>query len=70
MEYKTLHGKKASELSITQGIKVANMINLIKGKKNRDHAPKNPVLKARSVFNSKIQHILYTKGETAYSTLS
>ena len=70
IEYKTFHGRKASELSIAQKQKAVNMINLIEEKIDRVYTPENPVLKARSIFNGKVQYGLYTKEETVSSTLS
>ena len=46
------------------------MINLIEEKTNRGHTPENPVIKGRSVFNGRVQRGLYTKEETASSTVS
>ena len=70
MEYKTFHGRKASELNYDQKKKAANMINLIEEKINRGHTPENPVIKVRSVYNGRVQRGLYTKEETASPTLS
>ena len=70
MEYKTFHGRKASDLTYEQKKKAANMINLIEEKVNRGHTDENPVLKGRSVFNGRVQRGLYTKEETASPTVS
>ncbi len=65
MEYKTFHGKKASDLTMIEKRKAANMINMIEEKINRGHSEENPVIKGRSVFNGRVQRGLYTKEETA-----
>ena len=70
LEYKTFHGVKASELTAEQKKKAANMINLIEEKINRGHTDDNPVIKARSCYNGKVQRGLYTKEETASPTSS
>jgi len=70
MEYKTFHGRKASDLTYEQKKRAANMINLIEEKVNRGHTDENPVLKGRSVFNGRVQRGLYTKEETASPTVS
>ena len=70
IDYKTFHGRKASELSPEQKKKAANMINLIEEKVNRGHTADNPVIKARSCYNGKVQRGLYTKEETASPTVS
>ena len=68
VEYKTFHGRKATELLPEQKKKAANMINLIEEKVNRGHTEANPVLKARSCFNGKVQRGLYAKEDTASPT--
>ncbi len=70
MEYKTFHGKKASDLTMSEKRKAANMINMIEEKINRGHTEENPVIKGRSVFNGRVQRGLYTKEETASPTVS
>ena len=70
MDYEVFHGKNASKLSCHQKQKAANMINLIEEKINRGHTEKNPVIKARSVYNGKVQRGLYSKEETASPTVS
>lgn len=70
MDYKTFHGRKASELTPEQKKKAANMINLIEEKINRGHTAANPVIRARSCYNGKVQRGLYTKEETASPTVS
>jgi hypothetical protein len=70
LEYKTFHGRKASELTKEQKQKAARMINLIEEKINRGHTLENPVLRGRSCYNGKVQRGLYTKEETASPTLS
>ena len=70
LQYKTFHGRHASELTHAQKRKAANMINIIEEKINRGHTPDNPVIKARSVFNGRMQRGLYTKEETTSPTVS
>ena len=70
MEYKTFHGRKANELTREQKKGAANMINLIEEKINRGHTDDNPVIKARSCYNGRVQRGLYTKEETASPTSS
>ena len=70
LEYKTFHGVKADDLNAEQKKKAANMINLIEEKINRGHTEDNPVIKARSCYNGKVQRGLYTKEETASPTSS
>ena len=70
MEYETFHGRKADDLSYEQKKSAANMINLIEEKINRGHTPENPVIRARSCFNGRVQRGLYTKEETAAPTVS
>ena len=70
LEYKTFHGRKANELTAEQKKKAANMINLIEEKINRGHTDENPVIKARSVYNGRVQRGLYSKEETASPTSS
>ncbi len=70
LEYKTFHGVDANDLSKEQKKKAANMINLIEEKINRGHTDDNPVIKARSCYNGKVQRGLYTKEETASPTSS
>ena len=69
VDYKTFHGRKASELSAQQKKKAANMINLIEEKLNRGHTPENPVIKGRSCYNGSVQRGLYTKEDTASPTV-
>ena len=70
MEYKTFHGVKADELTYEQKKGAANMINLIEEKINRGHTDDNPVIKARSCYNGRVQRGLYSKEETASPTSS
>ena len=72
IEYKAFHGVKANGpdgLSDEQKRGAGDMINLIEEKINRGHTETNPVLKARSVFNGKVQRGIYTKEETASPTV-
>ena len=46
------------------------MINLVEEKLNRGHTKKNPVLRARSVFNGRVQRGLYCKEQTTSPTVS
>ena len=46
------------------------MINLIEEKVNRGHTADNPVIKARSCYNGKVQRGIYTKEETTSPTVS
>ena len=69
-DYKTFHGRHANELSSEQKKKAANIINLIEEKLNRGHTPENPVIRARTCYNGKVQRDLYTKEETASPTVS
>ena len=50
--------------------KAANIINLIEEKLNRGHTPENPVIRARTCYNGRVQRNLYTKEETASPTVS
>ena len=70
MEYKTFHGSHADELNFEQRKGAANMIHLIEEKINCGHTPENLVIRARSVFNGRVQRGLYTKEETASATVS
>ena len=45
------------------------MINLIEEKINRGHKDANPVLRARSVFNGRVQRGLYTKEQRTSPTV-
>jgi len=64
MDYDVFHGRNASELTCHQKQKAT-----IEEKINRGHTEKNPVIKARSVYNEKVQRGLYSK-ETASPTVS
>ena len=68
LDYKVFHGIDALTLTAEQKTKAANMINLVEEKLNRGHTDDNPVLRARSVFNGKVQRGLYTKEQTASPT--
>jgi hypothetical protein len=70
IDYKTFHGRKSSELSPEQKKKAANMINLIEEKVDRGHTADNPVIKAKSCYNGRVQRDQYTKEETASPTVS
>lgn len=70
LEYQVFHGRKAEDLNEVQKKKAANMINIIEEKINRGHTPENPVLRARSVFNGRVQRGLYTKEQTTSPTVS
>ena len=70
MEFNMFHGVDAKTLTEEMKKRAANMINLIEEKLNRGHTEDNPVLRARSVFNGKIQKGWYGKEETASPTLS
>ena len=69
LEYSVFHGLKANKLSEEQKRGAANMINLIEEKINRGRTDDNPVLKARSVFNGRVQRGLYTKEQTTSPTV-
>jgi len=70
LEYSVFHGRVASELTAEERKGAANMINLVEEKLNRGHTKENPVLRARSVFNGRVQRGLYTKEQTASPTVS
>jgi len=70
LEYKVFHGIKAESISREQKKGAADMINIIEEKLNRGHTPENPVLRARSVFNGKVQRGLYSKEEIASPTVA
>ena len=69
LEYSVFHGLNASKLTNKQKKGAANMINLIEEKINRGHTDDNPVLRARSVFNGRVQRGLYTKEQTTSPTV-
>ena len=72
LEYQVFHGVKAEGpdgISQEEKAGAGDMINLIEEKINRGHTEDNPVLRARSVFNGKVQRGLYTKDETASPTV-
>ena len=62
LDYNVFHGLKASDLTEEQKKGAANMITIIEEKFNRGHTPENPVLKARNVFNGKVQKGLILQG--------
>jgi len=68
-DYEASHGKNVSELSYDQNQKAANIINFIEEKINRGHT-ENPLIKARSVLNGRVQRGLYNKEKTASPTIS
>src|SRR5210317_2147905 len=70
LEYSVFHGRHANELTTDEKRGAANMINSVEEKLNRGHTEENPVLRARSVFNGRVQRGLYTKEETASPTVS
>src|SRR5210317_2649196 len=55
LEYSVFHGRHAGELTTDEKRGAANMINLVEVKLNRGHTKENPVLRARSVFNGRVQ---------------
>ena len=67
MEYKTFHGRKASDLTYEQMKRAANMINLIEEKVNHGHTDENPVLKGRSVFNGRVQRVRVREGRDGFT---
>ena len=70
LEYKVFHGKYAHELSYEQKRGAGDMLSNVEEKINRGHTDENPVLRARSVYNGKVQRGLYTKEETAAPTVA
>jgi len=70
LEFKVFHGRKAADLTAEEKKSAANMISIIEEKFNRGHTPENPVIKARSVFNGRVQRGLYSKEETASPTVA
>ena len=72
LEYQVFHGVKADgpdSISREEKQGAGDMINLIEEKINRGHTEENPVLRARSVFNGKVQRGIYTKDQTASPTV-
>ena len=49
------NGRMAEELSQAQKKNAANMINFIEDKINRRHTDNNPVIKACSCYNGRMQ---------------
>ena len=45
------------------------MISLIEEKVNRGHTRENLVIKGRSVYNGRVQQVLYLKGEISSPTI-
>ncbi|CAJ1959903.1 unnamed protein product [Cylindrotheca closterium] len=72
LEFQVFHGVKADGpdgISFEEKRGAGDMINLIEEKINRGHTDENPVLRARSVFNGRVQRGIYTKDETASPTV-
>ncbi|CAJ1933025.1 unnamed protein product [Cylindrotheca closterium] len=72
LEFQVFHGVKADGpdgISFEEKKGAGDMINLIEEKINRGHTDENPVLRARSVFNGRVQRGIYTKDETASPTV-
>jgi hypothetical protein len=72
LEYQVFHGVKADGpdgITMEEKKGAGDMINLIEEKINRGHTEEDPVLRARSVFNGKVQRGLYTKDQTASPTV-
>ena len=70
LENQIFHGKYAHELSHEQKRGAGDMLSNVEEKINRGHTDENPVLRARSVYNGKVQRGLYTKEETAAPTVA
>lgn len=70
LEFLVFHGRKVESLSPKDKKGAANMINLLEEKLNWGHTPENPVLRARSIFDGRVQKGLYSKEETASPTVS
>ncbi|CAJ1944995.1 unnamed protein product [Cylindrotheca closterium] len=70
MEFNVFHGVKADSLTAKEKKMSANMINIIEEKVNRGHTPENPILRARSVMEGRVQRGLYLKEETASPKVS
>ncbi|CAJ1937210.1 unnamed protein product, partial [Cylindrotheca closterium] len=70
--FQVFHGVKADGpdgISFEEKRGAGDMINFIEEKINRGHTDENPVLRARSVFNGRVQRGIYTKDKTASPTV-